>query len=121
MSDAATDMTAFGVIELDAAGKPGPFKVLVQRPDAEADNALPVLAERDLGAKLPSLETDLPKKKGKRTLDEIEVEHAAPYAAAWADSALVHFALFFGESILLLGPYYLLRPAMRPIAGLNGY
>jgi uncharacterized PurR-regulated membrane protein YhhQ (DUF165 family) len=40
---------------------------------------------------------------------------------AWADSALVHFALFFGESILLLGPYYLLRPAMRPIAGLNGY
>ena len=40
---------------------------------------------------------------------------------AWADSALVHFALFFGESILLLVPYWLLRPAMRPIDGLNGY
>ena len=39
MSDVATDLTAFGVIELDAAGKPAPFKVLVQRPDAEADNA----------------------------------------------------------------------------------
>ncbi len=56
--------------------------------DAEGDNALPTLAERDLGVKLPPLETDLPKKKGKRTLDEIEVEHAAPYAAAWADSTL---------------------------------
>lgn len=40
---------------------------------------------------------------------------------AWADAALVHFALFFGESILLLVPYCLLRPAMRPIDGLNGY
>lgn len=40
---------------------------------------------------------------------------------AWADSALVHFVLFFGESILLLAPYWLLRPAMRPIDGLNGY
>jgi hypothetical protein len=40
---------------------------------------------------------------------------------AWADSAVVHFALFFGESILLLVPYWLLRPAMRPIDGLNGY
>lgn len=56
--------------------------------DAEADNALPALAERHLGAKLPPLETDLPKKKGRRTLDEIEVEHAAPFAAAWADAAL---------------------------------
>ena len=34
---------------------------------------------------------------------------------AWADSALVHFALFFAESVLLLAPYYLLRPAMRPM------
>ncbi len=56
--------------------------------DAEADNALPALAERDLGARLPPLETDLPKKKGKRTLDEIEVEHAAPHAASWAEAAL---------------------------------
>ena len=56
--------------------------------DAEADNALPVLVGRDLGMKLPPLETDLPKKKGKRALDEIEVEHAAPYAGAWADATL---------------------------------
>ena len=56
--------------------------------DAEADNALPVLAERDLGTRLPPLETDLPKKKGKRALDEIEVEHAAPHAASWAEAAL---------------------------------
>jgi DNA polymerase-1 len=56
--------------------------------DAEADNALPALAERDLGVKLPPLETDQPKKKGKRTLDEVEVEHAAKFAAAWADAAL---------------------------------
>jgi DNA polymerase-1 len=56
--------------------------------DAEADNALEALVDRELGAKLPALETDLPKKKGRRTLDEIEVEHATPFAAAWASSAL---------------------------------
>lgn len=39
----------------------------------------------------------------------------------WTDSALVHFAVFFGESVLLLLPYGLLRPAMRPIDGMNGY
>jgi dipeptidyl aminopeptidase/acylaminoacyl peptidase len=39
MSDVATDLTAFGVIELDAAGKPKPFRVLAQRSDAEADGA----------------------------------------------------------------------------------
>lgn len=39
----------------------------------------------------------------------------------WTDSALVHFALFFGESVLLLAPYHLLRPAMRPLYGMNGY
>jgi len=39
----------------------------------------------------------------------------------WTDCALVHFAVFFGESLLLLLPYYLLRPAMRPMPGLNGY
>lgn len=38
-SDVATDLAAFGVIQLDAAGKPGAFKVLASRPDAEADNA----------------------------------------------------------------------------------
>jgi uncharacterized PurR-regulated membrane protein YhhQ (DUF165 family) len=40
---------------------------------------------------------------------------------AWADSALVHFGVFFAESLLLLIPYYLLRPAMRPLHGMNGY
>ena len=40
---------------------------------------------------------------------------------AWAQWALVHFALFFGESVLLLAPYALLRPAMRPLHGMNGY
>jgi uncharacterized PurR-regulated membrane protein YhhQ (DUF165 family) len=40
---------------------------------------------------------------------------------AWADSALVHFGAFFAESVLLLLPYWLLRPAMPPMAGLNGY
>ena len=39
----------------------------------------------------------------------------------WTDCALVHFGVFFGESVLLLIPYYLLRPAMRPLAGMNGY
>lgn len=38
-SNVATDLFAFGVIELDATGKPGAFKVLAERPDAEADNA----------------------------------------------------------------------------------
>ena len=36
---------------------------------------------------------------------------------AWTDSALVHFALFFAESVALLVPYCLLRPAMRPMTG----
>lgn len=40
---------------------------------------------------------------------------------AWAEGALVHFALFFGESIVLLAAYWLLRPAMRPLHGMNGY
>lgn len=40
---------------------------------------------------------------------------------AWTDSALVHFAVFTAESLALLGPYYLLRPAMRPVGGMNGY
>jgi uncharacterized PurR-regulated membrane protein YhhQ (DUF165 family) len=40
---------------------------------------------------------------------------------AWTNTALVHFAVFFGESVLLLLPYHLLRPAMRPLHGMNGY
>jgi uncharacterized PurR-regulated membrane protein YhhQ (DUF165 family) len=39
----------------------------------------------------------------------------------WSADALVHFILFLAVSVLLLGPYYLLRPAMRPINGMNGY
>ncbi len=39
----------------------------------------------------------------------------------WTDSALVHFLVFAAESVLLLIPYYLLRAAMRPLPGLNGY
>ena len=40
---------------------------------------------------------------------------------SWADSALVHFGVFFAESVALLLPFYLLRAAMRPIEGMNGY
>jgi hypothetical protein len=39
---------------------------------------------------------------------------------AWTDSALVHFAVFFGESVILLGAYWLLRPASQPLHGMNG-
>lgn len=45
----------------------------------------------------------------------------AGVTARWADVALVHFLVFFGMSVLLLLPYWLLRPAMRPIDGMNGY
>lgn len=40
---------------------------------------------------------------------------------SWSDAALVHCAVFLAESVALLLPYYLLRPAMRPLAGMNGY
>ena len=36
-SNVATDMLAYGAIDLDAAGRPGPFKVLAARPDADTD------------------------------------------------------------------------------------
>lgn len=53
------------------------------------------------------------------------VYYPAAFAGAdqmsWTNSALVHFIVFFGESVLLLLPYYLLRPAMRPLHGRNGY
>lgn len=41
--------------------------------------------------------------------------------AHWLDAAATHGALFLTESVLLLLPYWLLRPAMRPLPGLNGY
>lgn len=39
----------------------------------------------------------------------------------WANASLVHFALFMGTSLFLLAPYGLMRPAMRPLHGMNGY
>ncbi len=39
----------------------------------------------------------------------------------WTESAWVHDVVFFAVSTLLLVPYALLRPAMRPLEGLNGY
>lgn len=39
----------------------------------------------------------------------------------WGESALMHFLLFGAESVLLLIPYRMLREAMRPLHGLNGY
>ena len=39
----------------------------------------------------------------------------------WTESAWVHDVVFFAVSALLLVPYALLRPAMRPLEGLNGY
>jgi len=35
--------------------------------------------------------------------------------------ALAHFVLFAGVSVALLLPYCLLRPAMKPLGGMNGY
>lgn len=45
----------------------------------------------------------------------------AGQGADWAIEACAHLALFFAESLFLLLPYYLLRPAMRPLHGMNGY
>jgi len=39
----------------------------------------------------------------------------------WTLSAAVHFTIFFGMSAALLLPYWLLRPAMRPLNGMNGF
>jgi hypothetical protein len=41
--------------------------------------------------------------------------------ARWTDSAIAHLMVFAGMSVLLLGPYWLLRPARRPLNGMNGY
>ncbi len=35
--------------------------------------------------------------------------------------ALTHFALFLGVSLALMLPYFLLRPAMKPMSGMKGY
>ena len=39
----------------------------------------------------------------------------------WTDSAIAHLVVFSTMSVLLLAPYRLLRPAMRPMNGMNGY
>jgi DNA polymerase-1 len=51
--------------------------------DPEAQNMLPVLAERDAGTRLPTLEAPGPKKRGQaaRTFDELDVNEAAAHAA----------------------------------------
>lgn len=41
--------------------------------------------------------------------------------ADWPAALTAHFALFFAEGAALLLPYWLLRAAMRPMPGLNGY
>jgi uncharacterized PurR-regulated membrane protein YhhQ (DUF165 family) len=47
--------------------------------------------------------------------------YPAAFGAAAAPSGVMHFMLFMGEGVLLLVPYCLLRPAMRPLDGRNGY
>ncbi len=39
----------------------------------------------------------------------------------WMDLAIAHLPVFAGMSVLLLAPYWLLCPAMRPLNGRNGY
>jgi uncharacterized PurR-regulated membrane protein YhhQ (DUF165 family) len=39
----------------------------------------------------------------------------------WTDIALVHFLVLLTMSVLLLGPYFLLRRTMRPTGGMNGF
>lgn len=39
-SDAATDLAAFGVVEIATEGQPGPIRLLVSRADAEAEDAV---------------------------------------------------------------------------------
>ena len=58
--------------------------------DPEGKNELADLAERELGVKMVSFEAIAPKRRGHapRALDDIEVDEAARYAAAYADVAL---------------------------------
>jgi dipeptidyl aminopeptidase/acylaminoacyl peptidase len=39
-TNAGADRMAFGAIELDATGQPGPLRILAERPDAEAESAV---------------------------------------------------------------------------------
>ncbi|KYF78290.1 DNA polymerase I [Sorangium cellulosum] len=58
--------------------------------DPEAKNQLHELAERELGAKMQTLDEVAPKRRGQaqRSLDEIELGEASSYGAAFADVAL---------------------------------
>ncbi|WP_437306281.1 DNA polymerase I [Sorangium sp. So ce388] len=58
--------------------------------DPEAKNQLHELAERELGAKMQTLEEVAPKRRGQaqRALDEIELGEASSFGAAFADVAL---------------------------------
>ncbi|XXT19262.1 DNA polymerase I [Sorangium sp. So ce429] len=58
--------------------------------DPEAKNQLHELAERELGAKMQTIEEVAPKRRGQaqRALDEIELGEASSFGAAFADVAL---------------------------------
>lgn len=58
--------------------------------DPEGKNQLHELAERELGARMQTLEEVAPKRRGQaqRALDEIELGEASTYGAAFADVAL---------------------------------
>lgn len=58
--------------------------------DPESDHELTGLAEREAGLKLSTFESVAPKRKGQpqRSLDEVEVEDAAKYAAVFPAAAL---------------------------------
>jgi len=58
--------------------------------DPEASHELPALAEREAGLKMASFETVAPKRRGQpaRGLDDVEVEDASRYAAAFPVAAL---------------------------------
>ncbi len=58
--------------------------------DAEASHDLPDVAQREAGVKVGSLEEMAPKKRGQtqRGLDDIEIEQATNYAAAFPEAVL---------------------------------
>lgn len=39
-SNAGRDLIAFGIIDVDAAGRPGPIRIVAERPDAEGEGAI---------------------------------------------------------------------------------
>ncbi|HZF52237.1 MAG TPA: DNA polymerase I [Polyangiaceae bacterium] len=59
--------------------------------DPEVPNELAAIAERDAAIKMPSYESIAPKRRGQgqRTLDDVEVEQAAGYAAPFAEIPLI--------------------------------